>query len=302
MPDEDSGRSGALGPDVSAIGLGCMGMSFAYGERDDDGSTQTLDRALDLGVNHLDTADMYGCGAQRGAGRLGRPAGGGTRSSSRRSSPTAADADGNGAFVDSSGAWAREACDASLAPAGDRHDRPVLHAPRATRRPRSRRRWARWRSWWPPARSGTSACPRSARRPCGRRTPYTRSRPCRWSTRCSAGTPSRARCSTTCRELGVAVVAYSPVGRGLLTGTFTSRSDLADGDFRRVGAAVQRREHGRQPEAGGGRSRRSPPRSAARRRRRRWPGCSPRATTSSRSPAPSGCRTWRRTRPRPTSR
>ena len=53
---------GALGPDVSAIGLGCMGMSFAYGERDDAGSTQTLNRALDIGVNHLDTADMYGWG------------------------------------------------------------------------------------------------------------------------------------------------------------------------------------------------------------------------------------------------
>lgn len=47
---------------LSAVGLGCMGMSFAYGPRDDGHSTATLHRALDLGVNFWDTADMYGQG------------------------------------------------------------------------------------------------------------------------------------------------------------------------------------------------------------------------------------------------
>lgn len=48
---------------VGAIGLGCMGMSFAYGGADQDESIRTLHRALELGVNHWDTADMYGAGA-----------------------------------------------------------------------------------------------------------------------------------------------------------------------------------------------------------------------------------------------
>lgn len=53
---------GQTGEKLSALGLGCMGMSFAYGASDDKQSLLTLEKALDLGINFWDTADMYGNG------------------------------------------------------------------------------------------------------------------------------------------------------------------------------------------------------------------------------------------------
>ena len=56
-------KLGSNGAEVSRLGLGCMGMSFAYGATDDTESIATLHRALDLGITFLDTADLYGYGA-----------------------------------------------------------------------------------------------------------------------------------------------------------------------------------------------------------------------------------------------
>ena len=73
-------KLGANGPEVSVLGLGCMGMSISYGTPNDDESVATIHRALDLGVNLIVTSDAYGNGvnealvgrALKGKRKIGR--------------------------------------------------------------------------------------------------------------------------------------------------------------------------------------------------------------------------------------
>ncbi|WBB67320.1 aldo/keto reductase [Micromonospora sp. WMMD812] len=228
-------RMGAGGPEVSAIGLGCMGMSFAYAGRDDAESVRTLHRALDLGVNHLDTADIYGAGANERllgpvvrarrdevflATKFGNRAGGGGFGGT--GTP--------GAYVDSSAAWAREACDASLARLGvDRIDLYYLHRrDPATPIEETVGAMAELVAAGKVRLIGLSEVSPATLRAAYAVHPIA-------AVQLEYSLFSRdveSEMLATCRELGVALVAYSPVGRGLLTGAITSRDQLAGDDWR----------------------------------------------------------------------
>ncbi|MEU4481395.1 aldo/keto reductase [Micromonospora sp. NPDC023966] len=230
-------RVGATGPEVSAIGLGCMGMSFAYGGADDAESTRTLHRALDLGVNHLDTADMYGFGAnERLLGPVVRARRDEVFLATKFGNRTSGDSFGGtgspGAFVDSSAAWAKQACDASLARLGiDTIDLYYLHR----RDPRT------------PIEETVGALAELVQAGKVRLIGLSEVSPATLRAAHAVHPVSAVQMEyslftrdvegemlATCRELGVSLVAYSPVGRGLLTGTITSREQLAEDDWRRT--------------------------------------------------------------------
>jgi aryl-alcohol dehydrogenase-like predicted oxidoreductase len=224
-------RLGSGGPEVSAEGLGCMGMSEFYGSADEDEARGVIHRALELGVDFLDTADMYGPFTnEKLVGEAIR---------GRRDEVVLATKFGNvrGENGERHGIrgdpeYVREACEASLRRLGvDRIDLYYQHRvdPQVPIE-ETVGAMAELVAAGKVAHLGLSeAAPETIRRAhathpiAALQTEYSL-----WTR------DPEDEVLPTVRELGIAFVAYSPLGRGFLTGRFRSVDDLDEDDFRRV--------------------------------------------------------------------
>src|SRR4029079_11320248 len=223
-------RLGRDGPEVSAIGLGCMGMSEFYGSGSDEEPISPTHHALDRGVNFLDTADMYGVG--RNEELVGRAI------RDRRDRVFLATKFGNvrgpaGEFLGVKGDpdYVRSACDRSLRRLGvevidlyyqHRVDPnvPIEDTVGAMLRLKEEGK-IRFLGL-------SEAAPRTIRRAAAvHKIAAVQTELSLWSR------DAEAEVIPTVRELGIAYVAYSPLGRGFLTGQFKSPDDFADDDFRK---------------------------------------------------------------------
>ena len=224
-------RLGPRGPAVSAIGLGCMGMSQSYGAGDETESVATLRRALELGVTFLDTADAYGPHTNEElVGRTIRD---------RRDDVFLATKFGfvvdpaTGARgIDGSPAHVREACDASLRRLGVRTiDLYYLHrVDPKTPIEATVEAMAKLIDEGKVRYLGLSEVSAATLRRAHAVHPITavQSEYSLWTRDPEDGVLA------ACRELGVGLVPFSPLGRGFLSGKLRTLSGLGPEDFRRT--------------------------------------------------------------------
>jgi aryl-alcohol dehydrogenase-like predicted oxidoreductase len=221
---------GSQGLVVSALGLGCMGMSQSYGPGDDQESVATIHRALDLGMTFLDTADVYGLTANERL--VGRAIAG------RRDEVVLATKFGNqrrpdGSWVRVNGEpdYVRQACDASLERLGVDHI-DLYYQHRVDRTVPVEETWGVLAELVQAGKVRylgiSEAAPETVRR--AHAVHPISAGQYEWSlfTR-----DLEDELLGTLRQLGIGVVAYSPLGRGFLSGRITSPDDFGEDDFRR---------------------------------------------------------------------